>query len=87
MPKRIVPLSDMLVNKAKPKDKPYKLTDGDGLFLLATPTGGKLWRFKYRFEGKEKLLSFGSYPALSLADARQRREEARKLLANGVDAD
>lgn len=85
MPKRIVPLSDMLVNKAKPKDKPYKLTDGDGLFLLATPTGGKLWRFKYRFEGKEKLLSFGSYPALSLADARQRREEARKLLANGVD--
>lgn len=85
MPKRIVTLSDIQVSKAKPKDKPYKLTDGDGLFLLATPTGGKLWRFKYRFDGKEKLLSFGTYPALSLADARQRREDAKKLLANGVD--
>ncbi|HEY3309704.1 MAG TPA: integrase arm-type DNA-binding domain-containing protein [Desulfuromonadaceae bacterium] len=85
MPKKIVPLSDIQVSKAKPKDKPYKLTDGDGLFLLATPTGGKLWRFKYRFDGKEKLLSFGSYPALSLADARQRRDDAKKLLANDVD--
>lgn len=85
MPKRIVALSDIQVSKAKPKDKPYKLTDGDGLFLLATPTGGKLWRFKYRFDGKEKLLSLGSYPALSLADARQRREDAKKLLVNGVD--
>ena len=85
MPKRIVSLTDIQVLKAKPKDKAYKLADGGGLFLLATPTGGKLWRLKYRFDGKEKLLSFGSYPELTLADARQRREEAKKLLANGVD--
>jgi len=85
MPKRIVSLSDIQLSKAKPKIKPYKLTDGDGLFLLVTQTGGKLWRFKYRFNDKEKLLSFGAYPALSLADARHRREDAKKLLANGVD--
>lgn len=78
MPKKIVPLADIQISKAKPKDKPYKLSVGDGLFLLATPTGGKLWRFKYCFNGKEKLLSFGSYPALSLADARQRLEDAKK---------
>ncbi|MDD2850445.1 MAG: integrase arm-type DNA-binding domain-containing protein [Desulfuromonadaceae bacterium] len=85
MPKKIVPLSDIQVSKAKPKDKPYKLTDGGGLFILITPTGGKLWNLKYRFSDKEKKLSFGTYPALSLADARQRREDARKLLANGID--
>lgn len=85
MPKRIVSLTDIQVSKAKPKDKPYKLTDGDGLFLLITPTGGKLWRFKYRIDGKEKLLAFGAYPAIGLADARQRREDAKKLLVNGVD--
>ena len=85
MPKRIAPLSDIQVSKAKAKDKPYKLTDGGGLFLLVTPTGGKLWKLKYRFSDIEKKLSFGTYPAISLADARQRREDARKLLANGVD--
>ena len=85
MPKRIVPLTDIQVSKAKAKDKPYKLADGGGLFLLVTPTGGKLWNLKYRFSDKEKKLSFGAYPAVSLADARQRREDARKLLANGVD--
>lgn len=85
MPKRIVSLTDVQVSKAKSKDKPYKLTDGDGLFLLVTPTGGKLWRLKYRIDGKEKLLAFGAYPAIGLADARQRREDAKKMLVNGVD--
>lgn len=85
MSKRIVPLSDMQVNKAKAKDKPYKLADGGGLFLLVTVAGGRLWRCKYRFADKEKVLSFGAYPAISLADARQRRDDAKKLLANGVD--
>lgn len=85
MPKRIVPLSDVQVRTAKPKDKEYKLSDGQGLYLLVTPTGGKLWRMKYSYTGKEKTLAFGAYPAVALSDARQRRENAKKLLANGVD--
>jgi hypothetical protein len=85
MPKRIQPLSDIQVKNVKPALKDAKLFDGGGLFLLVTPSGGKLWQFKYRFEGKEKKLSFGSYPAITLADARQRRNDAKKLLANGVD--
>lgn len=85
MPKRIVPLTDVQVRTAKPKDKEYKLFDGGGLFLLVTPSGGKLWNFKYRFSEKEKKLSLGTYREISLSDARQRREDARKLLANGVD--
>ena len=85
MPKRIIPLSDMKVQKAKPKDKPVTLFDGGGLFLMVTPTGGKLWRFKYRFEGKAKLLALGSYPEISLLNVRQRRDEARRLLAQGID--
>jgi hypothetical protein len=85
MPKRILPLSDVQVNKSKSKDKSYKLTDGGGLYLLVTPTGGKLWNLKYRFSDKEKKLSLGTYPAVTLADARQRRDDAKKLLANGID--
>jgi len=85
MPKRIVPLTDLQVSKAKPQAKEVKLFDGGGLFLLVTPTGGKLWRLKYRFEGKEKKLTLGGYPEISLAAARQRREDARKLIANGID--
>lgn len=85
MPKRIMPLTDLQVSKAKPGGKQLTMFDGGGLFLLVTPSGGKLWRFKYRFAGKEKLLSFGAYPEISLSDARNRREEARKLLANDVD--
>ena len=85
MPKRIQPLSDIQVKNAKAKDKDFKLSDGFGLHLLVTPTGGKLWRMQYRFAGKQKLLAFGSYPAVTLADARQRREDARKVLANGID--
>jgi integrase len=85
MPKRIVPLSPLQVQKAKPDSKEYKLFDGGGLYLLVTPSGGKLWRMKYKFGAREKQLAFGSYPEISLSDARQRREDARKLLANGVD--
>ena len=85
MPKRIMPLSDIKVRNAKPKDKDFKLFDGQGLFLLVTPTGGKLWRLKFDYQGKSKLLALGAYPMVSLADARQRREDARKLLANGVN--
>jgi integrase len=85
MPKRIIPLTDMKVQKAKPQDKPTALFDGAGLYLLVTPTGGKLWRFKYRFDKKEKKIAFGSYPEISLQDARRRRDDARKLLSNDVD--
>ena len=87
MPRRIIPLTDMKVQKAKLQDKPISLFDGGGLYLLVTPSGGKLWRFKYRFKNKEKKLAFGSYPEISLQDARQRREDARRLLANDVDPD
>ena len=85
MPKRIAPLNDKQVSNAKAKLKPVTLFDGGGLFLLVTTTGGKLWRFKYRFDGKERLMSFGSYPEISLSDARLKREEARKQVANGID--
>jgi integrase len=78
-------LTDVKVKNAKPSEKQVKMFDGDGLFLLVTPAGGKWWRFKYRFGGKEKLLALGTYPEVSLLDARQRRDQARKLLANGVD--
>ncbi len=85
MPKRIAPLSDMQVSKIKPQQKQRTLFDGGGLFLLVTPPGGKLWRLKYRFDGKEKMLALGAYPEISLADARQRREEARRQVAHGID--
>lgn len=78
-------LTDVKVRNAKPADKQLKLFDGDGMFLLITPQGGKCWRLKYRYNGKEKLLALGTYPEITLADARQRREDARRLLANGVD--
>src|SRR6185369_2530628 len=85
MPKRILPLTDLKVQKAKPADKDYKLADGGGLYLLVTPTGGKLWRFDYRFNNKRKTLSFKAYPSISLSDARKCREDARALLAKGID--
>ncbi|BFG72103.1 tyrosine-type recombinase/integrase [Paraburkholderia terrae] len=78
-------LTDILIRSAKPGERPQKLFDGGGLFLLVAPTGGKLWRLKYRFDGKEKLLALGAYPEVSLKDARQRRDDARKELAKGVD--
>jgi len=85
MPKRITPLSDVKVRTAKPQENPYKIFDGGGLFLLVTPSGGKLWYVKYRYDNKEKKLALGSYPEISLADARLRRDEARKQVANNID--
>lgn len=78
-------LTDTECKKSKPEAKARKLFDVGGLFLLVMPTGGKLWRLKYRYLGKEKLLSLGSYPEVGLADARAKREEARKLLREGTD--
>lgn len=85
MPKRIKPLSEVKVRTTKPGKKPYKLFDGGGLFLLVTPSGGKLWNFKYRFDNKEKKLALGPYPEISLLDARQRRDEARRQIAHNID--
>ena len=70
------------INNTKPREKAFKLYDEAGMFLQVTPSGGKLWRFKYRYDGKEYLLSLGTYPEVSLAQARDRRDDARKLLAS-----
>ncbi|HBU6578527.1 tyrosine-type recombinase/integrase [Klebsiella michiganensis] len=78
-------LTDIKVRSAKPQEKEYTLVDGDGMFLLIHPNGSKYWRFRFRFGGKQHLMAFGVYPETSLADARQKREEARKLVAAGVD--
>uniref|UniRef100_UPI00356AB824 Arm DNA-binding domain-containing protein n=1 Tax=Hydrogenophaga sp. TaxID=1904254 RepID=UPI00356AB824 len=80
-----MPLTDTAIKKLKPAEKPVKVTDERGLYLLVNPTGSKLWRWKYRFEGKEKVMPFGQYPDISLAQARNAREDARKLLATGAD--
>lgn len=86
MPKRVVPLTDTQIKNAKPKDKPYKLTDGGGMYLEVKPTGAKLWRMKYQqANGKENRLSFGPYPETTLAEAREKRNAARKLLRAGID--
>jgi integrase len=78
-------LSDAKVRNAKPRTKPYKLTDGEGLFLVIMPTGSKYWRLRYFLAGKEKVLALGVYPEITLADARDRRAQARKVLAAGSD--
>ena len=78
-------LTDVFLKKVKPTDKVQKHSDGGGLYLHVTPTGGKLWRMAYRYEGKQKTLSFGSYPVVSLKDARQKRDEAKVQLVTGVD--
>jgi len=78
-------LTDIKVRSAKPQEKEYTLVDGDGMFLLIHPNGSKYWRFRFRFGGKQHLMAFGVYPETSLADARQKREEARKLVAAGID--
>lgn len=80
-----MPLSDLQIRKAKKRDKAYKLTDGGGLFLLVKPNGSRLWQQKYRFGGKERLLSLGQYPDVSLAQARSKRDDARAMLAEGTD--
>lgn len=78
-------LTDTGLRQAKPKDKPYKLSDSQGLYLEVRPNGSKLWRLKYRLAGKEKLYAIGAYPAISLAEARTERDKARKLLVTGAD--
>ena len=78
-------LTDTKVRSAKPEEKEYSLVDGDGMSLLVKPNGSKYWRFRFRFGGKQHLMAFGVYPEISLANARQKREEARKLVAAGID--
>jgi hypothetical protein len=78
-------LTDITIRKAKTRERPYKVSDGGGLYLWVTPAGGKLWRWTYRHEGKQKLMTLGKYPDVPLAQARERHSEARKLLAAGVD--
>ena len=80
-----MPITELQVRNAKASAKPYKIADGGGLFLLVTPAGGRLWRLKYRVGGREKLLSFGGYPEVGLKDARERRDQARRQLASGID--
>jgi hypothetical protein len=80
-----MPLTDTAIRNSKPTDRPYKLSDGGGLHLLVTPNGSRLWRLKYRLAGREKLLSVGSYPAVSLKVARETRDRAKELLAAGAD--
>jgi integrase len=80
-----MPLTDITAKSAKPKEKIYKLSDEKGLLLSIRPNGGKYWQMKYRFDGKEKTLSFGVYPEVSLKEARDKRDEARKKIKDGID--
>lgn len=80
-----MPLTDTAIRNAKPNEKAYKLPDEKGMYLLISPAGSRLWRFNYRFSGKHKTLAIGSYPEISLAEARDYRDQARKLLANDTD--
>ena len=86
MAKLIVPLSELQVKNAKPKDKPYKLSDGGGLFVEVMPSGSRIWRWKFRqANGKENALTFGPYPEITLQDAREKRLAARRLMLQGID--
>jgi len=80
-----MPLTDTAIRQTKPGSKSVKLADGGGLYLLVTPAGARYWRWKYRFGGKEKVLALGVYPETGLAKARERHQEARKLLSDGVE--
>lgn len=77
-------LTDIKVRTVKPADKPFKLTDGEGMHLLVNPNGSKYWRLQYRFSGKQKMLALGVYPMVSLAEARKRRDAAKKLVSDGL---
>lgn len=80
-----MPLSELQIKNVKPAEKPYRMADGGGLYIEVSPAGGKLWRLKFRIHGKEKRLSLGTYPAVSLKAARAMREDAKQLLAQGID--
>lgn len=85
MPRQALPLTDAKLRSLRAHDKPVSSFDGKGLFILCTPNGGRWWRFKYRFAAKTKTLSFGTYPEVSLKEAREKRDQARELLAKGID--
>src|SRR5690349_4715407 len=78
-------LNEAKIRAARPRERAYKLFDERGLFMLVTPTGGRLWRFRYRLGGVEKLLTLGAYPDVTLKRAREKRDDARKLVADGID--
>lgn len=80
-----MPLTDVAIRQIKPAARPYKVADGSGLYLFVTPNGARLWRLKYRYEGREKLLALGSYDDVTLKRAREKRDDARRMLADGVD--
>lgn len=80
-----MPLTDTALRSAKPRAKAFKLFDGGGLYLELSPAGGKWWRWKYRYGGKEKRLSFGVYPDVTLKSAREKRDAARQQFAAGID--
>src|SRR5258708_9587550 len=83
--RRAVGLTDTEIKRSKPVEKAYRMSDSGGLYALVTPAGGKLWRWKYRFAGEEKLMSFGKYPDVSLPDARSLHTSARNVLASRTD--
>lgn len=85
MPRLTDPLEFDQIAAAQPKEKPYRLFDGGGLYVEVTPAGGKLWRYKYRFDGKEKVLSLGKFPSVSLDEARGKHSHAKGLLIGGFD--
>ena len=80
-----MPLSDIAIRTLKPSAKPQRVFDGGGLYLEVASSGGKLWRWKYRYAGKEKRLALGAYPEVSLAEARVKHVDARKVLSSGID--
>jgi hypothetical protein len=80
-----MPLTDAEIRNAKPREKPYKLFDGGGLYLILMPAGGRWWRFDYRYDRKRRTISLGIYPRVSLKQARAKRDDARKKVANGID--
>ena len=78
-------LTELKIKQAKPKEKQYKLTDGEGMYLRIYPNGSKYWQLQYWFEGKQKVLSFGAWPEVGLTEAREKRVEARKKRKQGID--
>lgn len=85
MPRIVKPLTDAQLKNAKPQEKPYKLSDGGGLYVSITPEGSKLWRLKYRYNGTERTMALGAYPSMALKDAREKREEAKRVIVKGLD--
>ncbi len=80
-----MPLTDIKIKSLKPKDKPYKVFDGNGLYVYVTPAGGKKWRIKYYYNGKDSIYTIGDYPAVSLRDARFRLLEIKEMISQGIN--